>query len=1154
MKKFCLIILSTLFCLGIYAEHGAVTLQQSGTNNRACTIRNDFVAVYINTSGDITSLLYYKDNDRNYENSVQLVSGSDAKGYFSFATNNSNTNYSISEFYVKQNTDDVVEVQYVTNWRGGIRWVIEYIVVRDIPGVYNYVQIEGSSSATSLSEARMCFRGDPNLFNYAYVNDDLQGQLPTPSQIANGTTVTDATYEIEPGNIYTKYEYATFQKDDYLHGMMGDNIGIWTISPSMEWLNGGVMRQDLTVHATETTPILLRHFHGNHFGGMGVTYGSSDKKKLYGPHLIYINQSNLGDVTAAHNAMIADAKAQTTTERSSWPNYGWMRDTAIKTRGNVTGRITMSAEDAAYYETTKMQVVLAQPGTKPMLQGDGFQYWAETDTEGNFSISNVRTGTYTLWAYALNGTATGYFERGETFSVTNGNTTDLGSMTWTPDADRYDEVLWHIGDADHLADGYNMSGQRREYAQWNSVPSELTYTVGTSNEATDFYYAQAHNGTWTIKYNLDELPTYPLRLTIATAGAANAKLTVRSNETTSSLGIGVFRPSHDGSVSRCATLAGRDSVAVFDIPVSQLKVGENSLNLTVWGLGNDQLGNSLGGLMYDIIKLEKKNSTVQVISEEVSMGFNSETTDNPSGITEITNYNNTGFYLRGATGLSIPLRVPTKDTRTFNFSDGTTYSSQNFVTLKSQTKNDYSSLPAANGDVVDASRLNIGFQTTVPGKVYVAFQSTSSPAAESVLRLALNGEIVKTASLPDAAENTARLDVLEYKASAAGTFFIDSYGADANVFYVKFVPTEEPEAAVGSTSHWNFNQYAVNDYLVQGTAGTGGMIDYSGLYLHVYGDHSVQAKTSNFASAREFQGVSYPRGDVPSIFINGGAGEVSSGYPASSEKHNTDAVGIDITTAGTVYALVQTPDATRTFTFNFNGINEATTTEISNKTIDVISYHSTEAGTVFLKANGSFYLIAAAFVPDEEGSMSKEVSISPAGYATFCAAQNYTLPEGLKAFIVNEVSSTEVRMESISMIPACTGVVLKGEEGSYSLTSSASANAIETNYLVANMTDYTLQPTNGDYHNYTLAAGPTFKVPSGSGKLSAGKSFLRTTVVPSGDDAKTFGVVFDEEADGITLPTTIDQKPTIIYNLAGQRVSTVSKGLYIINGKKIIIR
>lgn len=599
--RFFLTVVMALTWLTGRAAGGDVTMDRSGNN---FTIRNDYVSVYINSSADITSLIYYKNGDRDFNNSVQLISGSGVKGYFSFASSGSNTNFAISNIYVKQQTTDAVEVQYVTNWRDGLRWMIHYIVVRDVPGVYNYVQVEGSATARLLSEARMCFRGDPTLFNYAYVNDNLQAPLPTVEEMQNAETVTDATYRLSDGSVYTKYDYAAFQKDDAVHGMMGNQIGVWTIAPSVEWLNGGVMRQDLTVHATDSSPILLRHFHGNHFGGVEALFGSG-QTKLYGPHLIYVNQSAESDVTAAHNAMIADAKARAALELATFPAYSWLRDTSIKQRGQVTGRISLG-DDADYFKTTKFQTVLAQPGKKPMLQGEGYQFWAETDAEGNFTIDKVRPGSYSLWVYALNGSATGYFEQPDV-TVTDGQTTALGTLLWTPE--KYGEILWQIGEANHLSSGYQMSGKQREFGLWEQVPSELTYTIGESSEAADWYYAQTHNDNWFVKYHLDAVPENPLRLTVATAGTANVKMKVRSNETRSSEGVGVFRPIHDGSVSRDATLAGRDSLVVFDIPVSTLKAGENYLNFNVWGIPES----GMGGIMYDCIKLEA--------SEPISTGI-----------------------------------------------------------------------------------------------------------------------------------------------------------------------------------------------------------------------------------------------------------------------------------------------------------------------------------------------------------------------------------------------------------------------------------------------------------------------------------------------------------------------------------------------------
>ena len=55
-----LLLLTIVCCLTGWSVNGAVTLEQSGN---ACTIRNDFVSVYISKDGEITSLLKYTNND-----------------------------------------------------------------------------------------------------------------------------------------------------------------------------------------------------------------------------------------------------------------------------------------------------------------------------------------------------------------------------------------------------------------------------------------------------------------------------------------------------------------------------------------------------------------------------------------------------------------------------------------------------------------------------------------------------------------------------------------------------------------------------------------------------------------------------------------------------------------------------------------------------------------------------------------------------------------------------------------------------------------------------------------------------------------------------------------------------------------------------------
>lgn len=737
----------------------------------------------------------------------------------------------------------------------------------------------------------------------------------------------------------------------------------------------------------------------------------------------------------------------------------------------------------------------------------------------------------------------------------------------------------------------------------------------------------------------------------------------------------------------------------------------------------------------------------QTIGQVAVLDFLAETSDNSTGLDAITNYNSTGFYLRGhntTNGVKIPIRV-TETSRTFNFSDGSSFSSKNYATLQAQTKNDYTSNPAVNADYADNNRLNIGFQTTVPGTIFIGFQTgSSSPTEDAKLRLAMNGIVVSETDYATVNKNSnVRCGVVEYTASEAGTFFIDAWATAANIYYIRFVPQQsissyklwtftgsetnmtgaddytkyiqnydglyfrlntsrtatfstasgyarvspgygfapsgkltlqggaltadiatsnvkdvfnpfvtgnntknnsdrsvtfkttkagnvyvafkssssasdrkasiffksdsessftevaskyvsnnnqvmQYEATEGgifiiastsaidiyaikyvpygeedltkgdvidATTYWDFSQFQGHiDYSL--TSSNSNVPNCSGLYMHVYSTHTITTKTSTISEAQTIGSKSYS-GVTSSVFINGGAGTVSTnGYVASATENNVDAYGLNVNRAGTLYILVQTPNADRTFTFNFNGTDDATTQNVSASSIEKLSYHATGGGTIFFKAGGSFYLIAAAFIPDSEGSMAKEITISDAGYATFSAAQNYTMPSSLKAYIVSAVDDTKATLTEVTEIPACTGVILKGAGGSHTLTSAASTTVdVSSNQLKANMVDYVLPVNNGTYYNYTLAAGPVFKhvASEGAGTLVAGKAFLRTTVnVTTG--ARGFDLVFDDgDVTGISEVNAVasDNK---FYNLQGVEVKAPAKGLYIVNGKKVVIK
>lgn len=161
---------------------------------------------------------------------------------------------------------------------------------------------------------------------------------------------------------------------------------------------------------------------------------------------------------------------------------------------------------------------------------------------------------------------------------------------------------------------------------------------------------------------------------------------------------------------------------------------------------------------------------------------------------------------------------------------------------------------------------------------------------------------------------------------------------------------------------------------------------------------------------------------------------------------------------------------------------------------------------------------------------------------------------GLTAYTATVEGST-VTLTPVTDVPANTGVVLNGEAGSYNIPTIASSNT-EKGSLTGNATEATA--IEGGHTYYVLAKAedyPTHTVqfcPVTSGSIAAGKAFLDV----AGSGVKAFSIVFAGDTDGIEAidngPLTMDDAE--IFNLAGQRMSKVQRGVNIINGKKVLVK
>lgn len=186
---------------------------------------------------------------------------------------------------------------------------------------------------------------------------------------------------------------------------------------------------------------------------------------------------------------------------------------------------------------------------------------------------------------------------------------------------------------------------------------------------------------------------------------------------------------------------------------------------------------------------------------------------------------------------------------------------------------------------------------------------------------------------------------------------------------------------------------------------------------------------------------------------------------------------------------------------------------------------------------------------------SIKVTIGATGYATLHLPFGVNLPEqsDLKAYVVSGVSATEATMNEVNCIPADQGVILAGSANTpYTLTINDAAawdegviNLLEGSNMHENISApaYVLsQPAGKEVGLYKAA------MTDGSWLNNDNKAYLPASEVPN--EAKGLSFVFDTETSikGIDAAKADNS----IYDLSGRRVKNAQKGIFIVNGKKVI--
>ena len=229
-------------------------------------------------------------------------------------------------------------------------------------------------------------------------------------------------------------------------------------------------------------------------------------------------------------------------------------------------------------------------------------------------------------------------------------------------------------------------------------------------------------------------------------------------------------------------------------------------------------------------------------------------------------------------------------------------------------------------------------------------------------------------------------------------------------------------------------------------------------------------------------------------------------------------------------------------------------TELDNKVTETFALANTIRYIKWVytqKGDGNVAIGNISLVADAE-----EVTVSAAGLATFAndSKLDFTNVENLEAYIAKE-NAGAITLAKVNKVPAGTGVLLRALNNANEFkvpVTTATADAITGNLFVRGA-GAAVASQDGGYYNYVLGKhnDEVGFYKAGGMTVATDKAYIQTTVA-----AARILFDFDNETTSINevSTTNLTNNTNEYFNLAGQRVAQPTKGLYIVNGKKYVIK
>ena len=298
------------------------------------------------------------------------------------------------------------------------------------------------------------------------------------------------------------------------------------------------------------------------------------------------------------------------------------------------------------------------------------------------------------------------------------------------------------------------------------------------------------------------------------------------------------------------------------------------------------------------------------------------------------------------------------------------------------------------------------------------------------------------------------------------------------------------------------------------------------------------------------------------VSFNGAALLLTSEYPIRDQSDNEfwqgSKIRIKTSVPGRLYVKYSNTGGNPERFLTINGAKRGEGT--SNATFKELSDVAVPAGIITLASlegeTPSNLRIQKIIFTADPGIGQKSIEITcEGGLASYsCTTDGLDFSNSnVKAYIVTAKSSSYATLKEVTKAPANTGLIIMGTKGqTYNVltTDEATPEDVEGNLLEATGVSgtavekdaaYVLSKTDGKLHL------------TNAGTIPAGKAYLPAGAV----DARILDLSFGDEGETTAISEVRGLKADVrgeFYDLSGRKVAQPTKGLYIVNGRKVVIK